>query len=259
MAFHRFLALGDSITEGLSDKAPGGGYRGWADRVADELAHHHDDFQYANFAVRGKLLEQIVHEQLPVAMSLVTGEPTLLSFHAGANNILRLRVNIEEVNALYRDTVQKINETGVQLVLFTIREINEPVTPLERMWNQRFIPFNNNIREVAASNNAILIDANLSPALGDPRMLAADRLHLSSEGHRRMAAAVLSALQLPHDEDWLEPLPPIPKPSPLVESVKTAGWAALFVVPWLIRRVLGKSSGDRRVAKYPALTPWPQK
>lgn len=259
MAFNRFLALGDSITEGLSDKAPGGGYRGWADRVADELANHHADFRYANFAVRGKLLEQIIQEQLPVALTLITAETTLLSFHAGANNILRPSVDIDKVNALYRDTVHRISATGAQLVLFTIREINDPATALERKWNERFIPFNNNIRDVAGSLNAILIDANLSPALGDRRMLAADRLHLSSEGHRRMAAAVLSSLQLPHDEDWLEPLPPLPKVLPILESVKTVGWAGLFVIPWLIRRALGKSSGDRRVAKYPALTPWPRK
>lgn len=258
MGFDRFIALGDSITEGLSDKSPDGGYRGWADRVADELAKHDSNFHYANFAVRGKLLEQIIDEQLDAALELTNGKSTLLSFHAGANNILRPRVNVDSVNAMYRNAVQTIVNSQARIALFTIREIQFPQTALEKLWNERFIPFNNNVRETAARHGAILIDANLSPTLGDPRMLAADRLHLSSEGHRRMAAAVLSALDMPHDQDWLEPLPPLRRNPVALETAKTLVWAGLFVVPWILRRAFGKSSGDRRVAKYPQLTPWPK-
>lgn len=258
MEINRFLALGDSITEGLSDKSPFGGYRGWADRVADALGRDHDDFHYANFAVRGKLLEQIVQEQLSLALPLIQGSSTLVSFHAGANNVLRPRLAIDKVNSQFRAAVEELCNTGAQLVLFTIREIQEPNTKLERLWNDRFAPFNNNVREVAKEFSTYLIDPNEFISLGDPRLLAADRLHLSSEGHRRMAAAVLSALNLPHDADWRDPLPERRQQSALRKTVTTTAWAALFVVPWLIRRALGVSSGDRRSAKYPQLTPWPQ-
>jgi lysophospholipase L1-like esterase len=39
-SWHRYVALGDSFTEGLSDPDPErpGGYRGWADRLAGHLA-----------------------------------------------------------------------------------------------------------------------------------------------------------------------------------------------------------------------------
>ncbi len=38
--WHRFVAIGDSYTEGVGDPEPRslGGLRGWADRVAEELS-----------------------------------------------------------------------------------------------------------------------------------------------------------------------------------------------------------------------------
>ncbi|MER2137399.1 MAG: SGNH/GDSL hydrolase family protein, partial [Arthrobacter sp.] len=58
--FNRYVALGDSFTEGIGDPSPEspGGHRGWADRLAEELAAGHDDFAYANLAIRGRLLNQ---------------------------------------------------------------------------------------------------------------------------------------------------------------------------------------------------------
>jgi len=89
MQFTRFIALGDSMTEGMSDELVNGKYRGWADRVADELARNNPDFTYMNLAVRGKLLKQVVEDQIPVAVKFVDGPQTLISFHAGANDVLR--------------------------------------------------------------------------------------------------------------------------------------------------------------------------
>ena len=87
--FSRFIALGDSMTEGMCDEIVDGKYRGWADRVADTLASEDPNFSYVNLAIRGKLLTQVVDEQIPAATKYVTGPDTLISFHAGANDVLR--------------------------------------------------------------------------------------------------------------------------------------------------------------------------
>ena len=89
MQYTRFIALGDSMTEGMSDEIVAGKYRGWADRVADTLAKNNPDFTYMNLAVRGKLLKQVVEDQIPVAVKFAEGAQTLISFHAGANDVLR--------------------------------------------------------------------------------------------------------------------------------------------------------------------------
>ena len=78
MQYTRFIALGDSMTEGMSDELINGKYRGWADRVADKLAKDNPDFTYMNLAVRGKLLKQVVEDQIPVAIKFVDGPKTLI-------------------------------------------------------------------------------------------------------------------------------------------------------------------------------------
>ena len=77
--WNSFIAIGDSFTEGLDDWRPDGTPRGWADRVAEHLAADRPGFRYANLAVRGKLLDQIVDDQVPVAERLA---PDLITFSA---------------------------------------------------------------------------------------------------------------------------------------------------------------------------------
>ena len=119
MRFSRFLALGDSFTEGMSDELIDGDYRGWADRIADVLAFENPDFTYANFAIRGKLLHQVVADQVPLAIPFITGPETLVSFHAGANDVLRPNYKSSVVLPLYTETVRRIAKSGATILLFT--------------------------------------------------------------------------------------------------------------------------------------------
>src|ERR1700691_744213 len=93
-----FVAIGDSFTEGLNDAAPGGGFRGWADRLAVLLAAGYPGFRYANLAVRGKLLREIVAEQVPAAAALAPG---LVSLGGGGNDILRPGVDADNLAELF--------------------------------------------------------------------------------------------------------------------------------------------------------------
>ena len=253
---NQFIALGDSLTEGLSDKYPDGSYRGWADRVADEMSKQDSNFRYANLAVRGKLLEQVIADQLQVALPWMQGSQTLVTFHAGANNVLRPKFEPNQVFETYANAVSQIAATGSKILLFTVREVSNPQTKTQHYWNQRFGPFNENVKRVAAEFGATVMDANSREVFGDPRMLASDRLHLSTEGHRRVAAAVLSAIEMPHDADWQDPMSPYkPAPAP-IRVVGSVAWGVAFLVPWAIRRITRKSSGDGRVAKHSELVTW---
>ncbi len=257
MGFTRFIAMGDSLTEGLSDRYPAGNYRGWADRVADVLASQNADFKYANLAVRGKLINQVIADQIPAAISFVVPNQTILSFHAGANDLLRPKLILPEILESYVSAIEQIAKLDVKLLLFTVREITSPKSKIEELWNLRFMPFNENVKNTAREHQATVLDANSAQVFGDPRMLAKDRLHLSSEGHRRVAAAVLNELNLPHDSDWRDPLPPAKVTPKVIQLGINALWAVAFVIPWVIRRLTGKSSGDSRVAKYPTPINWP--
>ena len=122
MKYKRLIVCGDSYSEGMSDEIINGQYRGWADRIADVMAQEEPEFTYVNLAVRGKLLKQVIDDQLPVAIGLVTGPDTLLTFHAGANDALRPSYKPEVAQALYAEGVRRAAKTGATLMLFTVLE-----------------------------------------------------------------------------------------------------------------------------------------
>ena len=118
MTYHRFVALGDSFTEGVGDPDPAhpNGLRGWADRVAEVLARQSDDFGYANLAIRGRKLEPIVAEQIEPALAL---RPDLVTIYAGANDIMRPKVDLEALLATYDGAVGRLAASGAHVVVFT--------------------------------------------------------------------------------------------------------------------------------------------
>jgi lysophospholipase L1-like esterase len=257
VAYARFIALGDSYTEGMCDEKIHGQYRGWADRVADVMATAHPDFTYANLAIRGKLVQQVIDEQIAPALDQVTGPETLISFHAGANDVIRPGYKAEIVLAQYADAVRRIASSGATVLLFTVLERTGNTGRSAKMWEERFSAFNKNVRAVALEVGAIIADANEEPAFSDRRFLAFDRLHLNAIGHDRVAQAVQEILDLPFDSAWREPLPPA-KPEPkILRALVTTLWFVTFALPWMWRRARGKSSGDGRSCKYPIAIHWP--
>lgn len=257
MKYQRFIALGDSFTEGMTDEIIDENYRGWADRVADILATQTADFTYVNLAVRGKLVNQVVADQVPQALPFITGKETLLSFHAGANDVLRPNYRPENVFPIYNEAVRKLSTTGATILLFTVLERTGNTGKTADMWAERFSTFNKNVRAIAAEVGAIIVDANEEQFLSDRRLLAFDRLHLNALGHDRVAQGVLEVLEMPFDPNWRLPLPPA-KPTPwLIKKATSFTWFVTFALPWIWRRIRGKSSGDGRSAKYPEPTKWP--
>lgn len=241
----------------MSDEKKYGHYRGWADRVADVMATAHPDFTYANLAIRGKLVQQVFDEQITAALDQVTGPETLISFHAGANDVIRPGYKADVVLTQYADAVRRIAASGVTVLLFTVLEKTGNTGRSAKMWEERFGAFNKNVRAVAQEVGAIVADANEEHAFSDRRFLAFDRLHLNAMGHERVAQAVLEILELPFDAGWREPLPPA-KPEPKVlRAIVTVIWFITFALPWMWRRARGKSSGDGRSCKYPIAIGWP--
>ena len=257
MAFQRFIVCGDSYSEGMTDEVVDGKFRGWADRVADVMAQAHPDFTYVNLAIRGKLLGQVVEDQVPVALQYVTGKVTLVSFHAGAKDALRPGYQPGTAIPMYAEAVRRIAKSGATIMLFTVLERTGNKGKGAEIWEKRFSEFNKGVRAIGAEVGAIVVDANQEAFFSDRRFLAFDRLHLNAEGHNRCAQAVLEKLDLPFDSGWRTPLPPAKKTPWVVEKGVTVAWFFVFALPWILRRIQGKSSGDGRSAKYPTPVKWP--
>ena len=149
MIFDRFIALGDSMTEGMTDEIIDGNFRGWADRVADVLATENPNFTYVNLAVRGKLLKQVVEDQIPKALQFIEGKSTLVSFHAGANDVLRPNYKPEISLPEYERGVKKLTDAGATVIIFTVVDKVDGKGKTADLWHQRFSAFNENVRAVA--------------------------------------------------------------------------------------------------------------
>lgn len=256
----RLVCVGDSFTEGMSDLLrPDGHHVGWADRVAVALARQAASrggaVEYANLAVRGKVLDQVVTDQLPVARSF---RPTLLTFHAGPNDVLRSGTRLDDLFLRYDAAVAAAAEATDRLVLFTSIGRAGGTGRLARYLAERFARFNDNVRVAASRHGALLVDLEPVAVLTDRRVWHVDRLHLNAEGHARVAAAVLQRLGTDDEQLtggppgwWAAPLPPgepVPRRAALATDVE---WARRYLGPWLGRRLRGVSSGDGMDPKEP--------
>lgn len=250
--YTRYVALGDSQTEGLNDGDEFHGYRGWADRLADQLAAGNPRLQYANLAVRGRLAGQIHAEQLQPALAL---RPDLVTVVAGMNDLIRPRYNAGEVIGYLERMYGAFTATGAHVVTMTFPDIGK-LAPVARPLTRRVLDFNARLRAVAQSHGVTVIETFDHAICTDPRIWSPDRLHANPDGHTRIAAAVAQALGLPGSDDtWTHALPPEVAPTAWRTAAIELRWVAGFLGPWLVRRVRGRSSGDGRVAKRPELRP----
>ena len=207
-----FIALGDSFTEGLNDPAPGGGFRGWADRLADLLAAEYPGLHHANLAVRGKLLREIVAEQVPPAAALAPG---LVSLGGGGNDILRPGSDADTLAELFDAAVARLQGPGSRVLMFTLCD---PGTfPVFRLLRGKIAAYNMNLRAIADARHCSLVDLWSMPFLRLPSAWSADRLHLTAQSHQRIALRCAEVLGVPVTEDWRVPLaadPALARPAP---------------------------------------------
>lgn len=254
----RLVCVGDSFTEGMCDELRADGhYLGWADRVAGGLAQASasggDQVEYANLAVRGKLLDQVVDEQLPAALALA---PSILTFHAGPNDVLRRGTDLVDLFTRYDEAVRRAAASVEQVVVFTSIGRAGGTGRLAQFLADRFARFNANVRSVAGRHGAMVVDLEAIDALTDRRLWHTDRLHLNAAGHARVAAAVLERLDVEDPEIlagdpgwWRAPLPPRPPARRRDDLARDVQWAREHLAPWVLRRIKGTSSGDGREPK----------
>jgi lysophospholipase L1-like esterase len=243
----RYVAIGDSFTEGIGDPEPlsPGGNRGWADRVAEVLSEGIDDLAYANLAIRGRLLQQIIDEQIEPALEL---RPDLITISAGGNDIIRPGTDPDEIAGRLESAIERLRSDGATVVMFNGPDIG--MTPVLGRIRGKVAIYNENLHYIALKHDAVVADMWALRELKDSRMWAPDRLHFSPTGHHTIARMVLAALNV---ENELEPLQPEPLPKSSWRQARTEdmSWAREFLVPWVLRRIRHQSSGDGVTPKRP--------
>ncbi|WP_406071410.1 SGNH/GDSL hydrolase family protein [Streptomyces sp. NBC_01020] len=247
-----YAAIGDSFTEGVGDPGPDGKFVGWADRLAvlldDRVPEH--TFRYANLAVRGRLLDRIVEEQVPRAKELA---PDLVSFSAGGNDIIRPGSDPDDAAERFERAL--VDLTGSVGTVMVTTGFDTRGVPVLRHLRGKIATYNEHVRVIAARHGAPVLDLWSLKTIQDRRAWDDDRLHLSPEGHTRVAlrAAQVLGLDVPADPD--QPWPPEPPRGSAEVRRDNIHWAREHLVPWIGRRLRGESSGDHVEAKRPDLLP----
>jgi lysophospholipase L1-like esterase len=241
-----FVALGDSFTEGMNDVRADGTMAGWADRFAAIVALSNPSLRYANLAVRGRLLGQIVDEQLQFALD---AHADLVGFSAGGNDILRRGSDPDVVAEQYEDAVRALRASGARVLVFTGFDVGHK--PVLRLVRGKIAIYNEHLRTIARRHGCDLVDLWALTPLRDPRAFSTDRLHLSPAGHDRVARLVARALDVPA----ADPFETWPLGDPLAAPTRRDDllWAREHLLPWMGRHLRGRSSGDGIVAKRPEL------
>lgn len=253
MAWSRFVAVGDSFTEGLDDPRPdASGYRGWADLVAGRLAAGTPDFGYANLAVRGRLFPAIVDQQVPAALAM---RPDLISFAGGGNDALRRTFDPHALRTRFDAVIGELRGTGADVLLFRFADLTKRV-PGGRYIRPRVRFLNHAVAEVAEKYGARLVDLWSDAEFDNPLLWSVDRLHLATAGHRRVAAHVLRALDVTPNPAWLATPAAPPRRSWVLARGADVRWAGQHLAPWVSRRLRGRSSGDLVRPKRPTLGPF---
>jgi lysophospholipase L1-like esterase len=249
--FARYVAIGDSSTEGLDDPDGRGGYHGWANRLAARVAAAQSSpLLYANLAIRGRSTRAIREEQLEPAFAL---RPDLVTLFTGTNDVVKRRFDADVVARDVELIQHRLIDGGATVLGFTLPDLSI-VLPLARPIAGRVRALNDALRHAAASSGALLVDFAKHSVGSDPRLWSADRLHANSAGHERIAAALAWALRLPDtDETWSHPLSTEWRRHLGAAILAEARWQRDYFLPWVWRHLRGRSSGDGRSPKRPAL------
>ncbi len=254
--FGSFAALGDSFTEGVGDPRADGTCRGWADRFAGHLAAVRPGLRYANLAIRGKLLSEVLTEQVPAAVAM---SPDLVSLAAGGNDLLRPRTDPDDLAVTFEAAVAALRAAGARVMVFT--GFDPKAFPVLRLIRGKSAVLTMHVREIASRHDCLLADLWTMRVLTDRRLWTPDRLHLTPDGHRRVALLACEAARVPAAADWRAPLEMTPVRAGLAGQAATwlgarwadVEWVCEHAAPYVSRRLHGVSSGDGLSAKRPEL------
>ncbi|MDQ4212423.1 GDSL-type esterase/lipase family protein [Microbacterium sp. ASV81] len=237
--WQRYVALGDSLTEGLCDPGPDGRLRGWADRLALLLAAR-EPLDYANLAIRSKRVSDVCGTQLDRALQL---RPDLVSILVGANDLVKRRVVIPALAARLEDAVRRLREIGADVLLVTPFL---PGNPAARIYARRFSAWASALAGIAERHGAILVDTDLHPQLAERENWGEDLVHLSPHGHRFLAYRAGVALGVPLADE----LSALDEALHGIERAGAGAWWLRHALPWVWRRLHGRAAGDGRSAKH---------
>jgi len=228
----RIVAIGDSASCGVGDPTPSG-WRGWAQILSDAIAvDHHVSF--CKLAVPGATVADVRRHQLHEALD---HRPTIASLVVGLNDVMRSTWDPDRIRQDLLDCAAALARQGAFIVTVRFHDHTRVLglpSLLARPMQRRIQVLNEIFDEVHERYGTLRLDLHTDPTIYGRDMWAADRLHPSELGHRRLARLVADQLL----EEGLDFAPPslacTGEPPSRVEIARSI---VTDIAPWLARRV----------------------
>ncbi|OBA94721.1 lysophospholipase [Mycobacteriaceae bacterium 1482268.1] len=248
--YTRYVALGDSQTEGLWDGNDSDGIVGFADRLAAMLDELQPGLRYANLAIRGRRIRDVLDDQLPRALEM---RPDLISVCVGMNDITRPGLQFDRALADLGRLHERLAQSGATVVTTTFPDIAQ-IVPIGRILTSRMQRTNETIAAAADRYGFRLVDLYHAPSMVQPDVWSEDRVHGSTKGHMLFAAAAAEALDLPgSNHDWAYVGATAQPQTIQSRAYSQILWTRNMLAPWLWHHARGISSGDGRAPKRPSM------
>ena len=249
----RFVALGDSTTVGVGDPVLGGGWRGWASILAEQLTRGRQ-VTLANLAVTGATVKSVRETQLAEAVRL---RPQLASLIVGINDTMRSSWDAGRVRDDVFACVSSLVDAGATVMTLRFHDHGEvfglPRVLRRPLW-RRIEVVNDAYDAAHRTYGGLRIDLTAEPVVYQREFWSVDRLHPGELGHRRLAYAFVTGLrELGYD---IEPPGLDPTGGQVPNTWRDLVWLATAGAPWLGRRARDLAPWAARMAVSEAMTRW---
>ncbi|MET8247913.1 SGNH/GDSL hydrolase family protein [Streptomyces sp. NPDC005202] len=227
----RFVALGDSLTEGVGDPV-GDGWRGWAALLAGGLAE--EPVEFTNLAVSGAQTRDVLERQTPAGLAL---RPDIVSVLIGVNDTLRCTFDIHAVAARLDQVYAAFTGQGAVLLTACLPDPGAMLGlpgALARPLARRQRAVNTVVHALSDRYGAVHLHAGEGAWLTDRAMWSADRLHPGERGHRQLAVRFHALLA---EAGLATGAAPSPEPEfPAPTKAATLWWLVTAGTGWVARR-----------------------
>ncbi|MEV6327547.1 SGNH/GDSL hydrolase family protein [Streptomyces sp. NPDC051909] len=229
----RFVALGDSLSEGVGDRVAGG-WRGWAALLAQGLGPSGEGVAFTNLAVSGAQSQDVLETQLPAALAL---RPHVASVVVGVNDTLRRTFDIGQLARRLDRVCRELVQGGAVVLTACLPDPGRMLGlpgPLARPLARRQRAVNAVVHALSERYDAVHLHLD-GPRWTDDRALwSADRLHPGERGHRAVAGAFHRLLKQRGLALGPAPAPEPEQPPPT--RTDAVLWLATAGTAWVVRR-----------------------
>lgn len=187
----RFVAIGDSVTEGIGDEVEGIALKSWVNHFV-QLCEN--DIEYANFAKRGLVTKEIQSQQLEKAL---TFNPDLVSLIAGANDVLKGRWNHDAYKNDMEFMIDTLSKAGADIIIANLPDFTVRLpfaSEKKQVIKEQLLEANEVIHSLSREYKLHHVDFWNHHLVNDNTLWSKDLIHPNSKGYVKVAELIFSSL-----------------------------------------------------------------